>query len=232
MTTKRFLRLQVIIILMFTLTLICNTFSWAIRPAVQGGAFMGGNNKDGASTFEKDKTYFTAIKLITPEKGYHVNGTECTAVTYRAVIDEETGDVKYDRRGNIVYDETTPLNLAGDISIEADLAPEDALYFKTVVTNSSDVITNTSLFVDAKYHTTINTNVMIGITTPVTKTGTLSTKDAANIVTDMHTVKWYPILAGIEIGPQSTKNIEWCIFNGSNNNTGKFVLDTIYFTNN
>ncbi len=232
MTTKRFFKLQVLIILMFTLTLICNTFSWATRPAVQGGAFMGGNNTDGDSEFTMDRTYFTAIKLVTPERGYHINGAGCSAVTYRAVINEETGKVETDRRGNIVYDENNPLDLTGDTYIETDLAPDDAIYFKTVITNSEDVITNTSIFVDAKYHTDINTNVMIGITTPVTKAGALVTKDAANNSTDMHTVTWYPILAGIEVGRKSTRNVEWSIYNSSIDDTGKFVLDNIYFTNN
>ena len=231
MTTKRFLRLQVIIILMFTLTLICHTFSWATRPAVQGGGFMGGGITDGDSEFTMDKTYFTAIKLVTPD--YHVNGTGCSAVTYRAVIDEETGNVKRDRQGKIKYDDKKPVNLDGEISIEADLTPDDALYFKTVITNSSEnVITNTSIFVDAKYHTVLNTNVMIGITTPVTKASVLVTKDEEDNSTGMHTVKWYPILAGIEIEPEGSRIVEWCIYNSSIGDTGKFVLDNIYFTNN
>ena len=232
MTTKRFLKLQLIIILMFTFTLICNTFSWATRPAVQGGGFMGGNNTDGSSEFTMDKTYFTAIKLVTPERGYHVNGTGCSAVTYRAVIDEETGMVKKDKRGNIIYDESAPLDLTGDLSIETDLEPDDAIYFKTVITNSKDVVTNTSLFIDSKHHTDINTNVMIGIITPVTKAGGLVSSEAANNVTKLHTVEWYPILAGIEVGRNSTRNVEWCIYSTSPEATGKFVLDNIYFTNN
>ncbi len=231
MTTKRFARLQVIIILMLTFTLICNTFSWATRPEVKGGAFMGGTNTDGDTPFAMDKTYFTAIKLVTPERGYHINGSSCTAVTYRALIDDETGEVVYDKRGNIVYNETTPVTFETN-SIETELNPHNALYFKTVITNPSDVTTNTSLFVNAKYHTNINTLVMIGITTPVTKASPLVTKDAADMITDMHTVKWYPILAGIEVGPNSTRNVEWCIYNSSDEKYGDFCLDNIYFTNN
>lgn len=230
MTTKRFFKLQVIIILLFTFTLICNTFSWAIRPEVKGGAFMGGNNTDGSTTFSKDKMYFTAMKFVTPERGYHINGNSCTAVTYKASIDPQTGEVVYDK-GNIVY-EKTPVTFSNGTTIEATLGTEDALYFKTVITNHADVITNTSLFIDAQYHTNINTLVMIGITTPVTKASTLVTKEAANVTTKMHTVKWYPVLAGIEIAPNGTRNVEWSIYNSGNDKSGNFVMNDIHFTNN
>ncbi len=219
MTTKRFVKLQFVLILMFTLTIICNTFSWSTRPAEEGGAYM-----TTATELNNGISYWTALKLETPT--YYINGNSCTAVTYAADIDG-SGNALFNKQGNVIYDETTPITSTAEI----ELSPDDVYYFKTVVTNTSDVTTNTSLFIDVIYHTELNTSMHVGVTTPVTKAGSISTKDAADKTTQMHTVSWVPVLSGIEIKKGIT-NIEWSVYSTSPDKTRTFSITDIHFTNN
>ena len=130
MTTKRFVKLQFVLILMFTLTIICNTFSWSTRPAEQGGAYM-----TTATELNNGISYWTALQLDTPT--YYINGNSCTAVTYTADVDG-SGNALFNKQGNVIYDETTPISSATELT----LGPDDVYYFKTVITNSTAVTTN------------------------------------------------------------------------------------------
>lgn len=229
MTTKRFLRLQIIIVLMLTFTIITNTFSWAARPAVKGGGFMSETNVDGGTAITNDKTYFTAMELITPANGYYVNGNSCTAVTYMASVDAETDDVVYDNKGKIVYDETKAIN---NLSLDA-FEGESFLHFKTVITNASDVPTNTSLYISLIFPNEVNnkdTSFSIGVTSPITKHSFVY-KGKEDLVKPEYEYRptWCPVLTQVEIS-EGTEYIEWYIKNETVNTT-RFEITDIYFTN-
>ena len=239
MTTKRFLRLQIIVIIMFTFTLICNTFSWAARPNVKGGGYMSEANVDGGTLLTNDKTYFTAMELITPEGGYTVNGNECTAVTYAAAIDETTGEVMYDEDGKIIYDYTTEIT-----SFVIDEFEEGTYrYFKTVITNPSDITTNTSLYIDVEYdnqHGSKVSSYSVGTYSPITKEEFIyqgyapyPVEGKSDPVTGgvLYEARppLCPIATQVEVSP-GTEYIEWYIRNRKL--TCTFELISIYLTNN
>lgn len=218
MTTKRFLRLQIIFVIMLMFALVCNTYSWSQRPAVYGGGFMSIDNTDGSDSYDKDKSKFTALSFDTRDYNYYINGDGCTAKTYQGTVDSE---------GNITYPEN---NAEGSItSIDSNTySSGDVLYFKTYISNSKDIITNTSLFIDVEYSSTLEGNYFIGVSSP---TKDLITYPAESTDSDgICTVRWIPVIAQYEIsaGAENTE-IEWYVtFTGS----GDFAVKSIVLTNN
>ncbi len=201
MTTKRFFKLQLIIILMLTFTLVCHTFSWSSRPAVKGGAFMS-------------DAPWTAMRLETPK--YYINGNECTAKTYQGVMNEN-GSISYQEQ---VY----------TVKVK-DFGPDGILYFKTIIDNNKPKIsTNTSIFIDIEYKgDSIQTKINVGVTNPVTKSSVINDEKLSS---NVFGANFYPVLTGIEV-TNSSKVIEWSIFNGSNYATAtELTIKNIYVTNN
>lgn len=218
MTTKRFVKLQFIFVILLTLTLVCNTYSWASRPKVTGGGFMSEKNKDYYERYDLDKTYFTAMKFDTLSTPYYINGNSCTAVTY-------TGTANAD--GTVTYDETSGVTSA----IKNVFATNAPMYFKTVITNSSDVPTNVSLFITGKVYQNIQSSI-IGITSPVSTTGNLNIYGTTDI-DERIAFDFTPVVSQYEIKANGTANIEWYILNNNQSgNTGYFEISEIILTNN
>ena len=218
MTTKRFARLQFLFVIMLTLTLICSTYSWASRPKVTGGAFMSEKNTDGNAEYNKDKTYFTAMKFDTSETPYYINGVECTAKTYRGTMDEN---------GKITYGTE---EISG---VQETLSANAPIYFRTEITNPSPVPTNVSLFITGKLNQNIQSSFSFGITSPIAYSGIF---DVGNNTPDnQHFIAYdfNTVLAQYEIDPGGTANIEWYVINNNQDGTaGAFQLNEIVLTNN
>lgn len=210
MTTKRFLRFQIILLILLIISIGGNAFAWANRPVVKGGGFMS-----------DDKV---AIKLQTDE--YYINGNSCTAVTYMGTRNEETGE--------IAYNETTPITEFTD----NDLTKGEVHYFKTVITNTSDVKTNISLFISG-YTDNDLTSALFGVSTPITKTNGFP-ESSYNYSEGKRYYEFAPVISEYEMGPANngtpaTAKIEWFVFyNDSSDEShhGEFHLSDIIFTNN
>ena len=208
MTTKRFVKLQFIFVILLTLTLICGTYSWASRPMVTGGNFMNTKKDD----------HFAAMEFITED--YYVNGVECTAKTYRGTVGSD---------GKVTYDEETNITSVK----ENELAANSPIYFKTVITNAADIPTNVSLYISGKFNQDIQSSFAMGITSPIAYSGTFdvvynSNDSAHNIAYDFNT-----LLSQYEIDASGTANIEWYIINNNQDGTaGYFEISEIILTNN
>lgn len=216
MTTKRFIKLQFVFLLIIAIFIIPSTYSWSNRPKVTGGAFMSANNTDGNTTVSKDKTYFTAIQLVTPENGYYINGSSCTATTYIGTYDRATGLVDYG-------EEPTVVDSFNDV-----LGGNSVTYFKTEITNASTATTNVSLFISGSIDKDISQKVKLGVTSPI------ATSFAFNLtgeVTGNLPFEWYPIATKFQIAPNGTAYIEWYVEN-TYTNEGFFEISDIILTNN
>lgn len=73
MKTKRFISLQLIIVLMLGLALVCSTYSWSLRPSVKGG-------------------YLTTPMVLSYDSV--INGSDCTGATYEGTV-SASGEVIY-----------------------------------------------------------------------------------------------------------------------------------------
>ncbi|MBR3971669.1 MAG: hypothetical protein IKJ83_02125 [Ruminococcus sp.] len=211
MTTKRFLKLQIIFIILFAVTIICNTFAWAPRPKVTGGGFMTNDSQ------------FTAMQLITSKDAeYHVNGQNCTAETYLGTKDPETGKLAYD---------TTPFESEEGLYLE--LTAGDVTYFRTVVTNptysdaeeSNDVPTNVSLFVngyknlyDEEGEELPESIVKLGVSSPVVNERILAD--------EFGDITWTPVVQKYNIS-KSQAFIDWYIINTSDFTINLDIYDII-----
>ena len=212
MTTKRFLRFQLILLILLAISLVGNTFSWATRPAVKGGGFMGAGGDE-----------YAAIELVSPE--YYVNGNSCTAVTYLGTIDEN---------GVITYDETTPITQFYD----NDLTKGETHYFKTVITNTAEVKTNVSLFISG-YTDNKLTSALYGVSTPIADILGFA-QSSFDYDTGTRYYRMSPIVTEYEIDPAkdgtpSTSKVEWFVFydeKSQENHHGPFQISDIIFTNN
>lgn len=214
MTTKKFVKLQFIFAIILAITIISGTFSWAPRPKVQGGAFMSQSTNGDAS----DTKYYTAMSFITPANGYYVNGKGCTATTYKGTLNTTTGEVEYDTSTAIT-------------SFSQTLAASEVVYFKTEITNSAAVATNTSLFINGKYRQTLQGDFRIGVTSPVSKESFMTTDISNNDGTYIN-YKWYSIVSQYEIDASGTAHIEWFIRNTNTTTSGAFEISKIILTNN
>lgn len=220
MTTKRFVRLQFIFVIMLAMSLICNTYSWASRPKVTGGAFMSAKNTDLTEPYDKDKTYFTAMKFdnssLTP---YYINGDSCKAKSFIGTADA-SGKVTYGTEEVTDYRTNS-------------LAVNSPIYFRTEITNNSDVPTNVSLFISGKLDQDIQGSFTIGITSPIAYTGIFDIGNNSPDTSGFIAFDFNTVLAQYEIDPNATANIEWFIINNNQNGTaGKFQLNEIVLTNN
>ncbi len=217
MTTKRFLKLQIIFAIMLMFALVCNTFAWSQRPAVYGGGFMSIDNTEGSDTHDKDKSRFTAFSFDTRGHNYYINGNGCTAKTYLGTVDSD---------GNVTYPQSTA---TGNItSLASDTYSQgDVLYFKTYISNSKAFVTNTSLFIDVKYSTALENKYFIGVSSP---TKDLITYPAESTQGNLSTVRWIPVVAQYEISANAQSvEIEWYVtFTGN----GSFEITNIVLTNN
>lgn len=218
MTTKRFMRFQIILLILLAISLVGNTFSWATRPAVMGGGFMG--------TAEND---FIAAKLETPD--YYLNGNSCTAVTYKGTLNEATGKITYDETNPITYfEDSERADKAGD-----GLQKGEVHYFKTVITNTSTVPTTVSLYINGQYYN--NTPVLYGVSSPVTtRDGFIATINQKN-----NYFEFAPIVTHFEVNSATsngngTSNVEWYIFYNENSTAtvdmSEIVISDIILTNN
>lgn len=218
MTTKRFIRLQLIFVVMLALSIVCSTFSWAPRPTKQGGGFMSITNTDvGSTALTKDKTYYTAMALVTPARGYYVNGNECTGNTYRGQYNAATGKIDYS---------TTPIT-----SVSESLSPGEIVYLKTEITNSAAINTNVSLYIHGKYRQNIQDSFRLGLTEPFAKETFLTPDNQQNDGTYLN-FKWLPVVAQYEIDENETAYIEWYVYNNHSTTTGLFEISKIIMTNN
>ncbi len=219
MTTKRFLRFQIILLILLAITLIGNTFSWATRPAVKGGGFMGSGGN-----------YYESIKLVTDQ--YYINGNQCSAVTYKGTYNEETGKVTYD--DEIEGNSPTPVTEFTD----NDLTKGEVHYFKTIITNPSEVKTNVSLFLSG-YTENELTSAMLGVSTPITTRGSYP-QSSYDYSTGLRYFKHVSVISEYEVAPAkngvpSTAKIEWFVYYNEASDEihhGEFHISDIVFTNN
>ena len=214
MTTKRFLRFQIILLILLAVTLIGNTFSWATRPAVKGGGFMNSKEND-----------YAAIKLETPD--YHVNGNSCTAVTYMGTRNETTGEITYSEQP-----------LSNNSFNDKKFVKSDVHYFKTVITNPTETATHVSLFVTGKTATTL-TGARLGVSSPVTDRTSLFVTD--NDTSDgYYNFEFIPVVSQFEVnsakdGTNGTSSVEWYIFMDAGItgiNEGELEISNIILSNN
>ena len=211
MTTKRFMKFQFIFVILLILTLVCNTFAWANRPKVQGGGYT-----------TEQKGYHTAIELVTPTNGYYINGNECTAVTYEGTYDKATGIITYDE--NIVISPTSDNNL----TLEFTGNNGTYHYFKTVITNPSDVATTVSLFINGQIPSTLDNLIKYHVYSPIVRESDIASGKEGNT----RTIDFFPLMNNYEINPKGTANIEWCIYKPNNSTDDTFVITDIILSNN
>lgn len=212
MTSKRFIKLQLLIVIMMTFALVCNTFSWSNRPAVKGGNFMGVTQ--GADSGHDDRRYWTAFCLDTLANDYYINGNSCSGETYVGTMGND-GKVTYDT----TVDAITKLG-------SQDVTKGTVLYFRTDITNGAAVDTNTSLFIDVKYSTDLEGKYFVCATNPTLDRLTYTAETTAS---GSSTVRWIPVVAQYEIPSEGTAYIEWHVeFEGS----GTFEITNIVLTNN
>ncbi len=199
---KRFICVQILIVVLLAVTLVGSTFAWSNRPNVNGGFLQM------PFTF----TYSASI-----------NGNACTGKTYLGVVDDE-GKLTYDDDGNAVYSDT---ELQSDYKVTVTTG--QVLYLRTKVSNAAVVKTNVSLIAhiplyNASAETPVNNgfngNFNIGVSSPTNSV--IAYPDEAFI----------PVVSQYEIiGNASADNtfIDWYIeFNAS----GEFTLSNVYLANN
>lgn len=211
MTTKRFLKLQIIFIVIFVATIICNTFAWAPRPKVTGGGFMTADSE------------FTGIQLITSKDAdYYVNGQTCTAETYMGTLNEETGEMSYDT--------TAPADLSSDFYLK----PGEVIYFRTIITNpsyaegSTDVPTNVSLFIQDGYQEIPVSDE--GDLVPIFKVGVSSPAISDRIPSEIPQFEWFPIVRQYNIA-KNQAYIDWYVYNSydAESDSGFEYEDDMYY---
>ena len=207
MTTKRFIKLQCVFIILLAITFAFNTFAWANRPAIQGGGYMTSDSQ------------YTAIQLTTPS--YNINGTSCTAVTYQGTKDPATGI--------ITYDETTPIDFS-DGALRINAPGNSEYYFKTIIKNhDAETPTNVSMFINASYDQRFGSKFYINVTSPVVRNVVIPAKDAIEGKTP---IEFLPIVRAYEIGADTTSNIEWNMYNANTNISGVIELKDVILSNN
>ena len=162
----------------------------------------------------------TAFKLDTPQNGYFVNGSDCTAKTYTGTYDATTGKITYGDDSA-----TSPITSFSAANVKTG----DAFYFKTVISNSSQAKTNVSLFVNIKYNQYFGTDLKLGVSSPVIRESTFTTGSQPE--DGYISLKLQPVVRAYE-GPESgTVNIEWYIYS-TDNDVGDFELQNIILTTN
>lgn len=224
MTIKRFLKLQIIFIMLIIITISANVSAWAPRPAVRGGSFMSeGGTDSGTTAISKDHTYFTAMQLITPAKNYFVNGYSCTAKTYTGTYNESNGNIIYGDDESIKDSPITNLIATG-------VAKDNAYYFKTVISNPTNVATNVSLFINIKYDQNFGTSLIYNTSSPVIREEIFHTSGSADAQGYLH-LDMLSLVRNYEIPANGTVNVEWSIINVKDY-TGKFEISDIILTNN
>lgn len=139
-----------------------------------------------------------------------VNGNDCTAKTYVGTLNPASGKIDYPES---VSDNITSLpkesRTAGDV-----------LYFKTIISNPSEVAANVSFLIDVNTNTG-NKSFTLGTTSPVIK----------EIVYDSSAEgKWIPVVSQYEIPKaHESVSIEWYI---EINTSGAFGIDGFALANN
>lgn len=185
MTTKRFIKLQFIFLVLLVISLICNTLAWAIRPAVRGGNYMNAS----------ERTDFAAIELVTPDKGYFINGSGYTAKTYLGSKDETTGKITYS---------DTEITLPYKVE-NSDTG--DVYYFKTIISPPENkTTTNVSLFINGHYDSQFGGRLMLGVSFPIVKSISMPSTTTSGTY---NVFRFTPIVRSYEV--KDTTSIEWFV---------------------
>lgn len=199
---KRFICIQILIVVLLAFTLVGSTFAWSNRPNVYGGYLQ--------TPFKF--TYSSAV-----------NGNACTGTTYLGVTDAE-GKLTYDDDGNAVYAET---EMQSDYKVT--VTKGQVLYLRTKISNAANVKTNVSLIAHVPlYDETAATPVNNGFNGKFNVGVSLPTKSVIAYPDEA----FIPVVSQYEIlGNASADNtfIDWYIeFNAS----GEFTLSDVYLANN
>lgn len=188
---KRFYITQIIVFILLTACLVGVTYSWSTRPAVKGG-------------------YMTEDAPLTLTYSSVVNGNDCTAKTYMGTLNTTTGKIEY------------PENITDNIESvpKGSRNAGDVLYFKTVISNPSEVAANVSFLIDVNTNTG-NKSFTLGTTSPVIK----------EIVYDSSAEgKWIPVVSQYEVPKEHTSvSIEWYV---EITTSGSFGIDGFALANN
>ncbi len=225
MTTKRFMKLQIIFILLFAVTIISNTFAWAPRPVWQGGAHMSSVHlEEAADTDKEDLSKFTAIRLVTSDNTYYVNGSECTVETYTGTYDATEDRIIYGDDENVEY-QSSPIT-----TFKKNYIPQGTkYYFKSIITNNNPKVpTNVSLFIDGELESDYDGKLILTVSSPVLREEFFP--DIAQSGVD--TFEFLPLVRNFEVPAGGTVNVEWNIINIHDTETGVLDIKRILMTTN